>query len=92
MAEKKKRIFISAAEASGDSHCAGLIKAYKEIDADVDFVGVGGPKMEQAGCELIEKTVEKAAMIYKAFSQVVKYLLLIRRINIYLLKTRLTLQ
>lgn len=37
--------------------------------------------MAEAGCELLENTVGRAAMIYKAFSQVARYYMLIRRIN-----------
>jgi lipid-A-disaccharide synthase len=78
------RIFISAAEPSADAHCAGLITALSKSGYDIEFVGVGGAKMAEAGCELLENTVGKAAMIYKAFSHVVHYYKLIRRISHYL--------
>lgn len=82
--DKKYRVFISAAEPSADAHCAGLITAMQEINADIDFVGVGGPKMAQAGCELLENTTSKAAMIYKAFSQVARFYKIIKHISRYL--------
>lgn len=81
---KKYRIFLSAAEPSADAHCAGLIAAMTESSPGIEFVGVGGPKMAQAGCELLENTVGKAAMIYNAFSQVARYYKLIKRISRYL--------
>lgn len=81
---RKYRIFISAAEPSADSHCAGLIAAVKQYRRDIEFVGVGGPKMAQAGCRLLEDTAGKAAMIYKAFAHVARYYALIRRITAYL--------
>jgi len=82
--DKKYRIFLSAAEPSADAHCAGLIAAMRESCPGIEFVGVGGPKMAQAGCELLENTVSKAAMIYKAFSQVARFYKIIKHISRYL--------
>jgi lipid-A-disaccharide synthase len=79
--KKQYRVFISAAEPSADAHCAGLIGALRQKDDTIEFFGVGGPKMAEAGCELLENTVGRAAMIYKAFSQVAHYYKLVRRIN-----------
>ena len=86
MPQKNKtyRIFISAAEPSADSHCAGLITALLQSNYDIEFVGVGGPKMAEAGCKLLETTGAKAAMIYKAFSQVGSYIKLIKRLTRFL--------
>ena len=81
--DKKYRVFLSAAEPSADAHCAGLIAAMNKSSPGIKFVGVGGPKMAQAGCELLEHTVGKAVMIYKAFSQVAYFYKLIKRINHY---------
>ncbi|MHC4681879.1 MAG: lipid-A-disaccharide synthase [Planctomycetota bacterium] len=75
------RIFLSAAEPSADAHCAGLIRALRKEAQRIEFVGVGGPKMAQAGCTLLESTVGRAAMIYKAFVHVAHFYKLIRRIN-----------
>ncbi len=82
--DKKYRVFISAAEPSADAHCAGLIAAMQEINTSIEFVGVGGPKMAQAGCELLENTTGKAAMIYKAFSQVARFYKILKRIKRYM--------
>ncbi len=81
---KKYRIFISAAEPSADAHCAGLITALQKSGFDIEFVGVGGPKMAEAGCELLEATVGQAVMIYMAFSHVVRYYRLIKRVTRFL--------
>lgn len=78
------RVFLSAAEPSADGHCAGLISALKEKGLDIEFVGVGGPKMAKAGCELLESTVGRAAMIYNALGQVAHFYKLIGRINHFL--------
>jgi len=78
------RIFISAAEPSADAHCAGLITTLQKSGCDIEFVGVGGPKMAEAGCQLLETTGAKAAMIYNAFSQVGSYIKLIKRLSRFL--------
>lgn len=86
MADKDKRycIFISAAEPSADAHCAGLIDALQQSSYNIEFVGVGGPKMAEVGCKLLEQTGTKAAMIYNAFSQIGCYYKLIKRIKHFL--------
>lgn len=81
---RKCRVFVSAAEPSGDSHCAGLIAAMGKLRGDVEFVGVGGPRMAAAGCELLETTVGRASMIYNAFGHVIHYYKLLGRIRRYL--------
>lgn len=44
-----KKVFIIAGEASGDLHGAGLMMAMKSLRPDVEFLGIGGPKMVDAG-------------------------------------------
>jgi lipid-A-disaccharide synthase len=82
--DNKYRVFLSAAEPSADAHCAGLINAMLEIKSDIEFVGVGGPKMAKAGCKLLEDTTSKAAMIYKAFSQIARFYKIIKRVSHYI--------
>ncbi len=89
--DKTYRVFISAAEPSADAHCAALITALKQTTYNIDFVGVGGPKMAQAGCRILEVTVGKAAMAYKAFRHVITFYNLIRRITRYLKSTKVDL-
>lgn len=62
-------IFITAAEASGDAHAAGLILALRRRLGQAQFVGVGGPRMAQAGCRLVAQPVERAAMTTSAIAQ-----------------------
>jgi len=83
--DKKYRVFLSAAEPSADDHCANLAAALRSRGCDnIELVGIGGPKMAEAGCELLEVTVGKAVMIYNAFTQVGRYYMLLRRIKRYL--------
>jgi lipid-A-disaccharide synthase len=83
--EKKYRIFLSVAEPSADAHCAALARALAGR-GDIQFVGVGGDAMAAAGVELLERTVDRAAMTYKAFSQVFYFHGLIRKIKAYVKK------
>ncbi len=83
--QKTTRVFVSANDPSADVHCAGMIGALREQGgADIEFVGVGGPKMAAAGCELIENTVGRAVMTYNAFAHVGHFYKLIKRIQRYL--------
>lgn len=75
------RVFISAGEHSGDMHCANLIKALAESGQRIDWTGVGGPKMTAAGCQLLESTVDKAAMLHNALKEVYFYYGLLGRIE-----------
>ena len=82
--DRKYRIFISAAEPSAEAHCAGLITALRQTTCDIEFVGVGGAKMADAGCKLLQSTADNAAMIYNAFAHIARFYKLIMRITAYL--------
>ncbi len=82
--DRTYRIFVSAAEVSGDSHCGGLISALKKSGKNIEFVGVGGSKMAAAGCEILEETAGRAVMIHNAFGAVFRFCKLIWKIKRYL--------
>ena len=48
---------MTVAEVSGDFHAANLVGAIKKIDTDIEFVGIGGEKMRQAGVDVRANTV-----------------------------------
>ena len=56
------KFFFSAGEPSGDIHAAALIETIKRHAPNSEFVGLGGPKMEQAGCRLIADMTQFAVM------------------------------
>ena len=79
--EKVRTIFISAAEASGDRHGAGLVFALKKELPGVVCEGLGGPALKQAGCKLLENLVDRSAMLTHALGQVFFYYRLLGRIK-----------
>jgi lipid-A-disaccharide synthase len=83
------RILISAGEASGEFYGAELMKALRRqvsespSPADIEFFGVGGDLMREAGCDLlvdareiaevgIVEVVKHIPTIYRRFHQVVR--------------------
>jgi len=42
-------IMISAGEASGDMHAANIVKALRTIEPNIEFYGMGGAKLKEAG-------------------------------------------
>ncbi|UCD53005.1 MAG: lipid-A-disaccharide synthase [Phycisphaerales bacterium] len=81
---KTYRVFVSVNEPSADAHCAEMVRALKAIRPDIECVGIGGPKLAAAGCELIEETVGRAVMTHKAIAHAGHYYRLIKRIQRYL--------
>ena len=82
--DKTYRIFISAAEPSADAHCADLIASLKQSTYNIEFVGVGGPKMANAGCNLLENTIAKASIGFTAYRHIAYFYKLIKRISRFL--------
>ena len=55
-------VFFSVGEPSGDLHGANLIRALKAEHPQLKCSGYGGPRMQQAGCELHEDLTRFAVM------------------------------
>ena len=89
--ETPHRIFISAAEPSADALCAALIDALKTTGKTFEFVGLGGPKMAAAGCQLLEQTTDKAAMAYNAFGKVLHFWKILGRVKTFLKNNKIDL-
>lgn len=73
-----KNILIIAGEVSGDIHSAALIKELKLLDNELQFFGIGGEKMKQAGVDII---CHLNKMAFMGFAEVVKHLPFIRRVK-----------
>lgn len=50
---KAKNILIAAGEASGDLHASHLVKAMLELKPGLNFYGMGGEKLKEAGANII---------------------------------------
>ena len=57
-----KRIMIVAGEASGDLHGGNLVRAMLRIDPTLQFRGVGGKRMKEAGVYLIADSADMAVV------------------------------
>lgn len=55
-------ILVTAFEPSGDEHASGLIAVLKRRYPGIRICGWGGPKMAEAGAEIIERTGDDAVM------------------------------
>lgn len=71
------RIFIIACEASGDKHGADLVRALQKLDSTIQFEGLGGSEMKQAGVRLLEEMTRISAL---GFGDVLKKYFLFRKI------------
>ena len=58
------RVMLSAGESSGDSLGAGLVEALREIEGEIEFVGIAGPKMRKAGVEAVAESESLGVMGY----------------------------
>jgi lipid-A-disaccharide synthase len=56
------QLFVSAGEPSGDLHGANLIRHLRRRRPDLRFIGLGGPRMRDAGCELIYPLTDLAVI------------------------------
>ena len=48
-----KDVMIVAGEASADLHGSNLVRAIKRLDPTIDFYGIGGKQMEEAGARIL---------------------------------------
>lgn len=70
------KYFIIAGEASGDLHGANLMKALRAKDPQALFVGLGGDKMREEGCDI---RVDYRDMAYMGFVAVIANLHKVRQ-------------
>ena len=58
-----KRLYFVAGEASGDEHGAALMRALRALEADMEFHGRGGPKMEAIAGDALANWTDAAAVV-----------------------------
>jgi lipid-A-disaccharide synthase len=56
-------IYFVAGEASADNHGAALMRALRSLDADLHFIGRGGPQMKAIAGEQFENWIEKSGVL-----------------------------
>lgn len=72
---KAKTVMIIAGEASGDMHGASLVREMLKIDASLNFYGIGGKKLEEAGVQLLANASEMAVVgLTEVFSKLGMFL------------------
>ncbi|MCE5326966.1 MAG: lipid-A-disaccharide synthase [Planctomycetaceae bacterium] len=81
MSTNAPTFFLSAAEASGDHHAAGLIHALRRRIPDARFIGVAGPQMAAAGCEVVVDLAAQATMTTGPFTRIGYYIRTVRRLK-----------
>jgi lipid-A-disaccharide synthase len=64
-----KRIFITAGESSGDIYGANLMKAILKLQPKTEFIGFGGPEMQNSGLQSI---TDFSALSVMGFLEVAK--------------------
>ena len=75
------RIFLLTGEPSGDVHGAELARALRARDPQVQLVGVGGPRMEDAGVQLSDRSEHWGAIgIAEAVGKIPRLLRICRRL------------
>lgn len=72
-----QRIMIVTGEASGDLHGSNLIRAARGIHPELQFFGIGGPRMAEAGCEILIPGEDIAVM---GLVEVIGHFPVIRRV------------
>ena len=56
-------IYFVAGEASADNHAAALMYSLRELDADLYFIGRGGPQMRKIADEQFKNWIDDAAVL-----------------------------
>jgi lipid A disaccharide synthetase len=56
-------IYFVAGEASADNHGAALMRALRNLDVDLDFIGRGGPQMKAIASERFENWIDKSGVL-----------------------------
>src|SRR6266704_2895054 len=60
---KSMTIYFVAGEASADNHAAALMCSLRGLDADLQFVGRGGPQMRKIAGEQFKNWIDDAAVL-----------------------------
>jgi lipid-A-disaccharide synthase len=70
----KKSVMIVAGEASGDIYGAHFVYAMRDLDPDITFCGIGGPKMERAGVGVLHHASELSVVGFTEILPRIRYI------------------
>jgi lipid-A-disaccharide synthase len=73
-------VFLSAFEPSGDDLAAAVIRALRAQRRDLKLIAVGGPKMAEAGADVLEITTENPVMGLPGLRTIIDHMELNERI------------
>ena len=77
-----KQIMIVAGEVSGDLHGGNLVKAMRRMDPSLQFYGVGGRKLKEAGVDLIADSSDMAVVgLTEVFARLGTIMKVMRRLK-----------
>lgn len=83
------KIMLSAGEASGDLHGQSLAMAMKQQRPDVELVGFGGPKMEEAGVRLCADMREYSIMgVWEVIKNLPRIFALLRKLACFMVEEK----
>gem|GEM_PF-167212 len=82
----RRGILFTAFEPSGDDHASAVIAELRRRDPDLPIWAWGGPKMEAAGAELVQRTGEAAVMGIPGISKVREHARINRRVSAWLVR------
>ena len=86
---KKIRIAVSCGEASGDLNAGYLIKNIKKQHKNVDFYGIGGKHLKDAGCEILFETEQFGTIgVVQAIKVFFKLLSIYKKFKKYIIKDK----
>lgn len=80
-----KKLFIVTGEYSGDIHASHVVKALRELNADIEIEGIGGENMLQAGVKLFENH-SKMSSVGLSPQIIINHIMLGKRLVDYLTK------
>ncbi len=77
-------VFFSVGEPSGDLHAANLIRAIQRENPHARCLGLGGPRMGQAGCEVLHNLSRHAVMwVGSVVAQLPRFLTLLKQTRLW---------
>ncbi|MGA1516736.1 MAG: hypothetical protein ACO396_03080, partial [Phycisphaerales bacterium] len=84
----KAPILFTAFEPSGDAHAAPVIRALLEREPDRRIYAWGGPRMAEAGAEVVEQTAGDGVIALPSLSRIGAFLGELKRVETFAARHR----